>query len=487
MKNHDCFNRLLVLLLITLTLCTGLYGLPETIFEQKIKTVDIFADIRTKDNATPTTLDSLRIQLEYDEAAELFITEEIDTILPSTAIDSMALSASLRDSISRVMNAAKGISDPQGASIEDYSPGGRHTGLKRFFSALDRSRTRPVRIAFMGDSFIEGDIMVADFRSAMQQEFGGHGVGFVPIITASPQYRPTVNQQADGWKIYSIVNSKNPGYTLSGMMFEARYDQAVLSFTTTSQYPALRKVNALKLLYDRNERTTVQFVYNDIMDTLVHTLPPTYSIAQYEISDTISEGRFTFSSVQGFRAIGIALEDRTGVVVDNFSLRGNSGLIFEQLDPAVSASFRAIRPYDLIILQYGLNAMDEDMLDYGWYGARMAKVVRRLQSCFPESDILMLSVPDRANQYNGAFSTMPAVLALLHTQRQTARTTGIPFWNMFGAMGGENSMVRFVDKGWAGKDYTHLTFNGGREIARSLMKVLMKEKEFYDETEEKAN
>jgi hypothetical protein len=75
---------------------------------------------------------------------------------------------------------------------------------------------------------------------------------------------------------------------------------------------------------------------------------------------------------------------------------------------------------------------------------------------------------------------MPAVLALLHTQRQTARSVKIPFWNMFGAMGGENSMVKFVEKGWAGKDYTHLTFKGGREIARSFMKALMLEKEFYD-------
>jgi hypothetical protein len=32
-------------------------------------------------------------------------------------------------------------------------------------------------------------------------------------------------------------------------------------------------------------------------------------------------------------------------------------------------------------------------------------------------------------------------------------------------MGG---MTRFVENGWAGKDYTHINYAGGREIARQL-------------------
>jgi lysophospholipase L1-like esterase len=428
-------------------------------------------------------LDSLRLQLEDTVQAKDFTPENDSVVayMQEVVLDSAAISAALRDSIYKVMNASKSLSDAKGIRIEDYSSG--HVGLKRFFSALKQSRARPVRIAFMGDSFIEGDIMVADFRSAMQQTFGGHGVGFVPIASVSSQYRPTISQQAEGWKSYSIVNAKRPDYTLPGMMFETKSDAAKLSFTTTDRYAALKRVNSLKFLYDRSEATDMQLVYNNLMDTITQRLDPAQTFAQYELDDTISEGSFTFTNAWGLRALGIALEDKTGIIVDNYSLRGNSGLILEQLNPLVCESFRAIRPYDLIILQYGLNAMDENMLDYGWYGTRMAKVIRHLQSCFPESNLLLLSIPDRSNQYNGIFSTMPAVLALLHTQRQTARTTQIPFWNMFGAMGGENSMVTFVEKGWAGKDYTHLTFKGGREIAQSLMSALMREKEFYDERE----
>ena len=80
---------------------------------------------------------------------------------------------------------------------------------------------------------------------------------------------------------------------------------------------------------------------------------------------------------------------------------------------------------------------------------------------------------------------MPAVLALLHAQRKVAKRAGIPFWNLFGAMGGENSMVRYVENNWASKDYTHLGFRGGREVAKALLEALAAEKDFYEEMEKR--
>jgi hypothetical protein len=491
MNNNNYFNRLLVLLLLTLVICVGLYQLPDTIFKQKIKKVDLFADIREDTDSVSASLDSLRLQLEASvedvpELPELPDTSLValpDTLVevaapaPEVVIDPAAM---LRDSIYRVMRRSHGPADAKGERIEDYADG--HNGLRRFFTALRQSYNRPVRIAFMGDSFIEGDIIVADFRNALQKQFGGHGVGFVPVTSVASLYRSTIDQQPEGWKMYSIVNDKRQGYSLSGLLFETEANQSNLFFRTTRKYATLQRVNSLKFLYDRSEGTHMRLVYN-ASDTIIQTLPPSYSITQYELNVPLTEGNFTFINTKGFRALGLALEDNTGIIVDNYSLRGNSGLIFEDLDPLVCHSLQEIRPYDLIILQYGLNAMDEKMLDYGWYGARMTRVIKHIQHCFPQSDLLLISVPDRANQYNGTFSTMPAVLALLHTQRQIARSAQIPFWNLFGAMGGENSMIKYVEKGWAGKDYTHLTFRGGREIARSLMNALMLEKKYYDEKE----
>ncbi|MDR3142381.1 MAG: hypothetical protein LBU37_11755, partial [Tannerellaceae bacterium] len=426
------------------------------------------------------SLDSLWAQLEAAEAAETDSAGVCDSALQAEAPELRA--AELRDSLYKVMAAGYGV-DSAGVRIEDYSAG--HTGLNRFFAALNRSKSQPARIAVMGDSFIEGDIMVADLRNELQKKFGGRGVGFVPVTSQAAQYRPTIDQQASGWATHSILNDKKQAYTLAGMTFEAKSDKAEISFKASGYYDRLKSVSSLKLLYEKTEGTAMQLSCNASPDTVSRSLASAGVIDQYILrADSITEGRLVFTGAKGFRVLGLALEDDEGVVVDNFSLRGNSGLLMERLDPADCESFDRIRHYDLIILQYGLNVIDEEMLQYGWYRTRMAQVVAHLRNCFPGTDFLLLGVSDRCNQYNGEFKTMPAVLALLHTQRQIARQAGIPFWNTFGAMGGENSMVKFVDKGWASKDYTHLSFRGGREIAKSLTEALLLEKEFYDKAEQ---
>ena len=44
-------------------------------------------------------------------------------------------------------------------------------------------------------------------------------------------------------------------------------------------------------------------------------------------------------------------------------------------------------------------------------------------------------------------------------------------------------MVRFVENDWASKDYTHLSFRGGKEVAKALLQALEEERKFYEEME----
>jgi hypothetical protein len=50
-------------------------------------------------------------------------------------------------------------------------------------------------------------------------------------------------------------------------------------------------------------------------------------------------------------------------------------------------------------------------------------------------------------------------------------------------MGGQNSMVQYVKTNKASKDYTHLSFRGGREIADALYDAILQEKRMYDRDE----
>lgn len=480
MNKNNNFGRLLVLLLITLVICMGFYYLPDTLFGWKIKKVDLLSDILVKSQSS--SMDSLRMQLEQPDTMFIDSVAIRDSLIKSKGIDSVSLA--VRDSLYKAIYTVQGA-DSSGVHIEDYSVG--HTGLKRFFAALNKRKEmkRPVRIAVLGDSFIEGDIMVADFRNELQKKYGGRGVGFLPVTSKVSQFRPTVEQHAAGWITRSMLTDKEHAYILSGMAFTPEGEKATISVKTVNKYSNLLAVSSLKLIYEKNQSTHMQLVCNG-KDTINEILPSTSGVTQYEQTGTFTEANFTFTETEGFSALGVALEDNDGIVVDNFSLRGNSGLILDRMDVSRCLALNKIRTYDLIIIQYGLNVVNDEMLQYGWYSKGMEKSIAHLQTCFPDADLLMLGVSDRSHQVDGSFETMPAVLALLHSQRQTARKTGIPFWNVFGAMGGENSMVRYVANNWASKDYTHLSFRGGREIASALVKAILLEKEFYDEAEKVA-
>jgi hypothetical protein len=60
------------------------------------------------------------------------------------------------------------------------------------------------------------------------------------------------------------------------------------------------------------------------------------------------------------------------------------------------------------------------------------------------------------------------MLPYLVTQMEkVSKEVGACYWDLFGAMGGENSMPSWVEKGLAGNDYIHFT-NRGASIASQL-------------------
>ncbi|MDR0995154.1 MAG: hypothetical protein LBL81_02555, partial [Tannerella sp.] len=164
-KIQDNFTRLFLLLLIVLLIGIFFYALPGQIGGFKIKKMDWLADLRKP--VGNQAMDSLREGLADEEKADSLRTDSLPL-----------LAEARRDSLAKGLYLPPGA-DSTGAHIEDYTP--HRKALERFFLALRASRRRPVRIAFLGDSFIEGDILVADFRQALQQQFGGRGVGFVPV------------------------------------------------------------------------------------------------------------------------------------------------------------------------------------------------------------------------------------------------------------------------------------------------------------------
>ena len=52
--------------------------------------------------------------------------------------------------------------------------------------------------------------------------------------------------------------------------------------------------------------------------------------------------------------------------------------------------------YDLVILQYGLNIMQNGVYNYTNYAAQIEKMVTFVRECFPGAAVLVMGVSDRS-------------------------------------------------------------------------------------------
>lgn len=179
----------------------------------------------------------------------------------------------------------------------------------------------------------------------------------------------------------------------------------------------------------------------------------------------------------------VTMDPHQGVVVDNFSTRGSSGQQLGNIPMSILRQYNRLRTYDLVVLQYGLNVASDKVMNYTYYKDAMKPIVERLKTAFPEASVLIVGVGDRENKdENGELRTMPGVKRLIRYQQALAAETGVAFWNMFEAMGGEGSMVEMVNHKpqMANYDYTHINFRGGKHIAGLLFETLMYGKEQYE-------
>lgn len=160
------------------------------------------------------------------------------------------------------------------------------------------------------------------------------------------------------------------------------------------------------------------------------------------------------------------------MVVDNYSVRSNNGQAMFWTNPSVNAQMNALLGYDLVILQYGLNIMQTGVSNYTNYAGQIEKMVAYVRQCFPTAAVLVLGVSDRSVKTDAGFEPMDAIPHMLGYQRGAAENTGAAFWPTCDAMRSLGGMEQFVANGWAGKDFTHINYAGGRRVAWSLFDAL---------------
>ena len=351
-----------------------------------------------------------------------------------------------------------------------------HDPLKTLYGKL--ARRERVRIAFLGDSFVEGDILTADLREALQEHFGGAGAGFAPIASPLTGFRRTIKTQAKGWSSYNVMQQAKspeqvqPNFTITGWVCTPEKG-AVTRWEMTDARRHLTPCRGANLWFRSEERSTLRVTLND---TLQHHFEIEGEGALRQISLSHPELRSleveVIDGASGFMGYGAQFHGNEGVTLDNYSVRSNNGRALFWTSPALNAQLHQVSPYDLVILQYGLNIMQQGVYGYSRYAAQLEQMVAYVRECFPGVAILLLGVSERWVKGEQGFAPMDAIPSMLEWQRRAAEKSGVAFWNTCEAMRAQGGMEHFVAQGWAGKDYTHINFGGGRRIAQELFEAL---------------
>lgn len=384
--------------------------------------------------------------------------------------------------------AAEGATPP--AAAREVVTEDRDPGLTRFFQRLARAGKdkSQIRIAHFGDSMIEGDLITSALREGLQKLFGGKGVGFVPIHSPHPGFRKTIGHRfSPDWERYVIMGSRNPlnAFGISGEYFLTqpasplpwvKYE-GVDYVSGTSLFPEARLFYGKVPPTQRSGEGPGAFVQVDTgfdQDTLA--LRGTGLVNQVSlIRLPASTLTLHFSVPTKMPLFGVDIASSTGVIVDNFPSRGNTGTQLNRINPRVISEFHAALDYDLVILQFGLNLVKSDRIDYTRYKRKMEEVIRTLQNALPGVDILLVGVTDKGSNINGEMVTDPSIPHILKTQKELAASMNLPFLDIFSAMGGEGTMIRWAEATppMANKDYAHVNEAGGAILGGLIKDYLL--------------
>ncbi len=418
-------------------------------------------------------------------------------LLESVANDSLSLE---EDSIAKaeqeeaqkeiVFEDTEGIEFPS-ETFENYKG---YQYLLSFYEKLYQLEKNPqarVRIAYYGDSMTDGDLIVQDVRTSYQERFGGNGVGFVSITSESAASRGSVKSvYSKNWKTQSYLNVKKPlsPFGVNGHVFFTndksnatwvQYEAGTNKYSTTLDNPVLFYGKSTK-------RGSVNFIIGK--DTLKKNLAPANLVNSLKVtSGSIKAFKANFIHADSIPIYGFNFDNGSGVHVDNFSQRGNSGLPISMFDANVMRAFNNNLKYDLVVLHYGTNVLNYGTKNYYWYEKGMKKVVNKIKESFPGVSILIVSTADKSTKYDLEMKTDSAVVPLMKAQKRYALESESGFVNLYTLMGGDGSMVKWVDEtpARANKDYTHFNQRGAKAIGRLLYDQLNKGYEEYKILREK--
>lgn len=389
------------------------------------------------------------------------------------------------------LGAANGGELSEDASTEIHLNESGIANMHNFFQTLRgvSSNKEKISILHYGDSQIEGDRMTSYIRQRIQDQFGGNGPGLIPAKNVYPSFtfkqtysESFVRYTAFGGEKLKVAHygamasvarftpefELDSLYTIDSLVEQTGWIEVAPSKVA---YSRAKKFNNVTMHYNSCEAPTKVVVTRDgaiiheeelITDGAHHDLKLTFP-------DTPGNLRYTFTGKISPNICGFSLEGDYGVQVSNIAMRGSSGTMFRRLKTSTLQPMYNTLNTKMVIMQFGGNSVPffKDSTGVRNFASYFKSQINTIKRMNPGAFVVVIGPSDMSHLDDGIYSTYKFLPYCVEQMKEATKSTGSGYWNLYAAMGGNNSMPSWVDKGLAGNDYIHFS-NKGAKIASQM-------------------
>ena len=375
-----------------------------------------------------------------------------------------------------------------------YLPDDDYTFFDPVFQAFERARKegKTVRVVHYGDSQIELDRISSNLRDALQERFGGEGTGMFPALTRTPMASIS-HSAAGGMAGFPMVGdslTRRAGHNRYGPLSQVVSVQGsgTVSLRALRQKSTLERVrhfSSVSVLYGRASEDFAVTVQSDTLKPRPVTKKQDgLSWTTWRFSRPVDRATLRFTG--NAEVYGIATDGKAGVTVDNVPLRGSTGTILTRIDKDLMKNAYLLDDTRLIILQFGGNFVPAagSSKAISGYMDKVRDQIAWFQEAVPGGKVLFIGPSDMAawDEEDGRLHTYRRLAEVVDSLKAVTLKCGAAYWDLYGMMGGANSMPQWVrhKPALAGPDYVHFTPAGAKVVGETLSHSLLTYYDFYD-------
>jgi lysophospholipase L1-like esterase len=353
--------------------------------------------------------------------------------------------------------------------------------LDHFYEALRQTELQRnaavTKIMHYGDSPTTADLITADTRAILQDQFGNAGHGYILMGKPWAWYgHRGFEISSSGWQITPANQTevRNGLFGLGGVVFRGS-PGAVTRLTARDSSHTLVEVSYLKEpsggafeLYAQGQPIGEIDTNCPEIRSGFASFPIPLGTKQFELR--VKSGNPRLYGAQ-FTKPG------PGVVYNSLGVNGAYVAILSRMfqDKHWAEQLKHYKP-DLIIVNYGTNeSVYASFVDTS-YTKELREVIRRIKAAVPDTSILVMSPMDRGQREpSGEIGTVPSLVRLINLQQKVAADTGCGFFNTFQAMGGLGTMGHWynAEPRLVSADFIHPMPRGAKLVGNLLYRGLI--------------